>query len=168
MLALPSPGVATRLAGAAAQPVNVAAQSSDAQTPVSTVAERHKDEPTAQFIITGPRIPNSVGVPRVSGGDRCRAPTDDLEVSLVQNLHFYACAMRQLRCLQPTIAVRKRRGRDSNPRYRGYPHNSFVVIEGDRVCCGKRAFPLVCLRFRSAWALVGMVLGTRGGCAASR
>jgi len=55
MLALPSPGVATRLAGAAAQPVNVAAQSSDAQTPVSTVAQRREEEPAAKFIITDPR-----------------------------------------------------------------------------------------------------------------
>ena len=55
----------------------------------------------------------------------------------------------------------KRRGRDSNPRYRGYPHNSFVVIEADRVCCGKRGFPPVCLGFRGVWVVVGTVLGTR-------
>ena len=71
---------------ACAEPANVAAQSSDAQTPASTVAQRRQEEPTAKFIITDPQFPNSVGVSRVSGGDRGRAPTDDLKVSLRRKL----------------------------------------------------------------------------------
>jgi hypothetical protein len=52
---------------ACAEPMNVAAQSSDAQRPVSTVAKRRQEEPTTKFIITDPRFPNRVGLSTVSG-----------------------------------------------------------------------------------------------------
>ena len=48
------------------------------------------------------------------------------------------------------------------------PHNSFVVIEADQLCPGKRAFPPVYLGFRGAWVFVATVLGTRGGGATNR
>ena len=60
--------VVPKIADAAcAEPTNVAAQSSDAQTPASTVAQRREEEPTAKFIITDPQFPNSVGVSRAGG-----------------------------------------------------------------------------------------------------
>ena len=51
---------------ACAEPANVAAQSSDAQTPASTVAQRRKEEPTAKLIIPDPRFPISAGLLKVS------------------------------------------------------------------------------------------------------
>ena len=79
--------VVPKIADAAcAELANAAAQSTDAQTSASKITQRREEKPATKFIITDPRFPNSVGVSRVSGGDRGRAPTDDSEISRMRKL----------------------------------------------------------------------------------